>query len=114
MWQDVNNLTTDINGALATGMGWNLPTAPANLTGANFASMLVDNDNKTTEGIAGKTFSLESGKKYALSFFLSSSALVNYRAYGGTYSFKIFLANCQQFSDTTSGNPQITGEKQPI
>ncbi len=114
MWQDVNNLTTDINGALATGMGWNLPTVPANFTGANFASMLVDNEYKTTEGIAGKTFSLESGKKYALSFFLSSSALLNYRAYGGTYIFKIFLANCQNFVDTTSSNPDISAEKQQI
>ena len=76
--------------------------------------MLVDNYNKTTEGIAARTFQITSGKKYALSFFLSSSALSNYRTDGGTYTFKIFLAHCQNFDVTKSGNPEIIAEKQLI
>ena len=91
MWQDINNLTSDINGALANGMGWNLPAVPLMLSGANYASMLLDNSGNVTEGISGRTFPLEKGKKYALSFFLSSSALGSYRTYGGSLSLKYFL-----------------------
>ena len=114
LWQDINNLTTDINGALSTGMGWNLPTVPSILTGVNFASMLVDNEYKLTEGIAGKTFAFAGGHKYALSFFLSTSALSNFRTNGGTFTFKIYLKNCQNLNVTTSGNPDIEAEKQLI
>ena len=63
MWQDVNNMTTDINGALAGALGWTKPTLPTNLNLVNYSSMLVDNSDKTTEGISGRTFPLESGKK---------------------------------------------------
>lgn len=67
MWQDVNNLTTDINGALsiAGGMSWNLPTVPSILNGQSYASMFVDNQDKVTEGISGRISVLEEGKKYA-------------------------------------------------
>ena len=114
MWQDVNNMTTDINGALAGALGWTKPTLPTNLNLVNYSSMLVDNSDKTTEGISGRTFPLESGKKYALSFFLSSAALSNYRTDGGTYTFKIYLTHCQNFGVTSSGNPEILAEKQLI
>ena len=113
MWQDVNNLTTDINGALATTYGWNVPAVPANLIEVNFASMLVDNLNLRNEGIAGRTFPLISGKKYALSFFLSSSELLTYRTQGGKFKFKIFLVHCQNFP-TSNGNPEISDERQLI
>ncbi len=113
MWQDINNLTTDINGALAINMGWNLPTVPSGLTGVNFASMLVDNRHALTEGIAGRTLPIEGGKKYALSFFLASSYLSSYRP-SGFYTFKIFLTNCQNFDTTSSGNPEIIGGSQLI
>ena len=76
--------------------------------------MFVDNLNTQTEGIAGRTFQLVHGNNYALSFFLASSALSGYRTYGGSYTIKIFLANCENFDTTSSGNPEINGDKQLI
>ncbi len=114
MWQDINNLTTDINAALAPGNGWNTPTLPSNLLGINFASMLVDNLNVKNEGIAAKIFPIVSGNKYAMSFFLASSALTGYRTSNGRYTFKIFLTHCQNFDSTSANNPNIEFEDQLI
>lgn len=114
MWQDVNNLTSDINGALGSSMGCSLPTVPGILSGANFASMLVDNLNIQTEGIAGRILPLAEGRKYALSFFLATSKLTTYRPNSGSFTLKIYLANCQHFGVDTSGNPVISGDKQLV
>jgi hypothetical protein len=113
-WRDVNNLTTDVNGALAINMGWNLPAHPPLWVESNYASMLVDNYSRETEGIAAKIFQLVAGNNYAFSFFLSSSKVSNYRASDGTFKFKIYLAYCQNSDRFSPGNPEILGEKQLI
>lgn len=110
MWQDVNGNTADINGGGS--FGWTLPIVPAYLQGANYASMYVDNYAYTTEGIAGRMLPVDSGRRYAMSFFLASSAA--WLGTGGNYCFKIYLTNCQDVEGNEIGNPRINGRKQLI
>lgn len=113
LWQDVNGLTSDINGVLGAEIGLYTPSPPSVLPTVNYASMMVDNLYNSTEGISAKINPLSQYKKYGLSFFLSSSSLDYYRSKGGFFKFKIFLTNCRSFTTENVGNPEI-GEGQLI
>lgn len=68
------------------------PPLPAAIAGVNYASSQVNNPNYG-ESMAARIRKVEAGKKYALSFFLSSTMPYSFWD-GATFTFKIILSKC--------------------
>lgn len=96
------------------------PTLPAAISGFNYASLLVVNMTSPgilhAETIAAKTGQVLQGKRYALSFFLSSTLLPPYPATNpgqGSFTFKVILTKCQEFPNADN-YPLTLTDKQEI